>query len=228
MTTTPEPRVGLVDELPFSRLVRERTQSAHSDAEGGGFMQALLEGRLPVECYGEMVAQFSLVYDVLETAGTTLRDDPIVGGFVFAELARRAAFAADLDFLLGPVRAPIEPLPATARYVARLRDICFAWPGGYVAHHYTRFMGDLSGGQMIRSAIKRAYGFDNDDGLRSLTFDRIANRNEFKNEYRRRLDLLPWDQEEQDRVIDEVLLAYRFNTEIIRDMGTRYRAAIEA
>ena len=59
-------------------------------------------------------------------------------------------------------------------------------------------------------------------------FGRIADRNAFKSEYRRRLDQLRWEPAEQDRVIDEILLAYRLNTEIIRDMGARNRAAIEA
>ena len=29
----------------------------------------------------------------------------------------------------------------------------------------------------------------------------------------------PWDAEEQERVIDEVLLAYRFNTELFEDLA---------
>jgi heme oxygenase len=228
MTTTPDPAIDVVDDPPFSALVRERTWSAHQSAESDGFMQALLDGRLPIESYGEMVAQLSLVYDVIEAAGASLRNDPTAGAFVFDQLDRRDAFVADLDFLLGPDRAPVEALPATARYMERLQEVCFGWPGGYVAHHYTRYMGDLSGGQMIRVAVARAFGLENNDGLQSLTFDRVSDRNAFKSEYRRRLDELPWNRDEQERVIDEILLAYRFNTQIIGDMGVRYRAAIEA
>jgi heme oxygenase len=33
------------------------------------------------------------------------------------------------------------------------------------------------------------------------------------------LDAAPWDSAEQERVIDEVLRAYRFNTELFEDLA---------
>ena len=41
----------------------------------------------------------------------------------------------------------------------------------------------------------------------------------FKEVYREQLDAAPWDAAEQERVIDEVLLAYRFNTELFEDLA---------
>jgi heme oxygenase len=61
--------------------------------------------------------------------------------------------------------------------------------------------------------LRRACGLDNDDGVQSLTFDRVVDHNEFKNAYRNRLDELPWDLAEQERVVAEVVLAHEFNTE---------------
>ncbi|GAA1828589.1 biliverdin-producing heme oxygenase [Actinomadura chokoriensis] len=34
-----------------------------------------------------------------------------------------------------------------------MREVCFDWP----AHHYTRYLGDLSGGQVIGARIVRGY-----------------------------------------------------------------------
>ena len=45
----------------------------------------------------------------------------------------------------------------------------------------------------------------------------------FKETYREQLDAAGWDEAERERVIDEVLHAYRLNTELFEDL-TRAKA----
>ncbi len=107
---------------------------------------------------------------------------------------------------------------ATRQYVERLREACFAWPGGYVAHQYTRYLGDLSGGQIIGRIASRTYGLTAEAGASFYNFGEIEKLKVFKDGYRTLLDDAPWDADEQRRVIDEVLLAYRLNTQLLAEL----------
>ena len=213
MTTT--------DSATFSTRLRERTRADHDSAETSQFMTDLLDGQLSRERYAELVAQLSFVYSALEAASDAMRADPIAGGFVSDSLRRSPAIAADLEALLGVEWSEqIAPSPATEEYCDRIREVCFTWPGGFVAHHYTRYLGDLSGGQVIGAIVRRVYDLPRDAGAALYEFPWITDKNAFRAEYRERLDTAPWDVEEQERVVDEIVGAYAFN---VRDDGAPRR-----
>ena len=172
----------------FAERIKTETDAAHRATEQSRFVGDLLAGKLTKEGYAALLAQTYLVYEVLERAGRTHVADPIAAPFIAPELVRLPALAADLEFLLGPNwRDELVALPATAAYVARLEEVAFDWPADFVAHHYLRYMGDLSGGQIIRRMLERAYGYET-DGLRFYIFDQIAKPKLFKDDYRAKLD----------------------------------------
>lgn len=211
MTTTDE-----TTRAPrFSVALREATWQDHEQAERSAYMTALLAGELPIEGYAELAAQQWFVYAALEAAADAMGTDPIAAPFVFPELTRLPAIEADLTHLVGadwPTR--IEPLPATAAYGDRIREVCFDQPGAFVAHHYTRYLGDLSGGRFIGRVVKRVYGLDDDRGAAFFTFDRIDDATAFKDAYRARLDAAPWSAADQAGVIAEIRDAYRLNRDL--------------
>ncbi|WP_138945597.1 heme oxygenase (biliverdin-producing) [Plantibacter sp. M259] len=211
--------------IPFSQALRERTSSGHSSSEGADFMSDLMTGKGSKEDYIALVAQHFFIYEALEAAADRMRADAVAAPFISDKLTRLPAIVQDLEFLIGPDwRGQITPLPTTARYVARINEVGAVWPGGFVAHHYTRYLGDLSGGQIIRTLMQRQFGFDT-NGVGFYLFGDIAKPREFKDTYREQLDAVPWDDEEQARVIDEVMVAYRFNTDLFRDLATAKAAA---
>ncbi len=213
--------------IPFSQALRERTSSGHSSSEGADFMSDLMTGKGSKEDYIALVAQHFFIYEALEAAADRMRADAVAAPFISDKLTRLPAIVQDLEFLIGPDwREQITPLPTTARYVARINEVGAAWPGGFVAHHYTRYLGDLSGGQIIRTLMQRQFGFDT-NGVGFYLFGDIAKPREFKDTYREQLDAVPWDDEEQARVIDEVMVAYRFNTDLFRDLATAKAAATD-
>lgn len=204
----------------FSAAMRRQTWVDHDDAEYTGYMQALLGGELTRDEYADMVAQHYYAYQVLEDAAQRLKGDPVAGPFIHDSLTRIPALEADLEHLLGPDwRDRIQPNEGTEQYLARLREVCYTWPGGFVAHHYTRYLGDLSGGQVIKAASERAFGLKDQQGVQFYVFPQIPDYKAFKVEYRDALDAAPWDDEERQKVIDEVLVAYRLNTRVLVDCG---------
>lgn len=215
----------------FSEALKAMTWDDHEHAEYTEYMQAMLGGKLNIAGYTDMVAQHYFAYVVLEEASEKMRHDPVGGRFVFDGLLRVPALEADLEHLLGADwRDKIEPNEATKEYCDRLREVCFDWPGGFVAHSYTRYLGDLSGGQVIRAAVERAHPVElaDSEGVAFYLFPEIGDYKAFKIEYRDRLDAAQWSPEEQQRVIDEALLAYRLNTKVLAELGRdlpRYLAA---
>ena len=207
--------------VPFSQALRERTWSSHSDSEGADFMSDLMTGAGSREDYVALVAQHYFIYEPLEAAATQFASDPVAAPFISPALTRLPALESDLEFLLGGAwREEISSVPATARYAQRIRDVAAeGWAGGFIAHHYTRYLGDLSGGQAISRLMQRHFGFDR-AGVEFYDFDQIGDAKQFKETYRDELNAVVWGADERDRVIDEVVAAYRFNTEVFRDLST--------
>ncbi|WP_223692989.1 biliverdin-producing heme oxygenase [Leifsonia poae] len=215
----------MADIIPFSQALRERTRTDHGSSEGAGFMQNLMTGKGTRDDYIALVAQHYFIYEALEAAAAAMSDDEVASAFITPKLTRLPAIVADLEFLLGPDwRDRVAPLPTTVRYVERIHEVAGTWAGGFVAHHYTRYLGDLSGGQIIRTLMQRQFGFET-NGVGFYLFAEIAKPKEFKDVYRAQLDAVAWDAAERERVIDEVILAYRFNTELFEDLAAAKAAA---
>lgn len=210
--------------IPFSRRVRERSSGGHHSSESAGFMSTLLAGSATIDDYITLAAQHWAIYTALEATPPALRADPVVAPFLSPALDRLPALETDLGFLVGPDwRDQLRFVPATVAYAERIRDTARSWPGGYLAHHYTRYLGDLSGGLHIGRVLARQFGFEA-DGIRFYRFDAIDDPTAFKDAYRARLDAVRFTPEEQERVIDEVVHAYEANTRIFEQLGARSAA----
>jgi heme oxygenase len=189
----------------------------HTESEESTFIADLMAGKRSRDDYATMLAQHYFVYRALEAVADLLRGDETVAPFLSEHLTRMPAIEADLDFLLDAGwRERIEPLPATERYVDRIHAMA-SWPGGYVAHHYTRYLGDLSGGQIIRTMLQRHYGFET-NGIGFYLFSGIAKPKNFRDAYREQLDSVPWDEAEKERVVQEAVVAFRCNTDLFADL----------
>lgn len=208
----------------FSTVIRVASHEQHTEAETSTFMSDLLGGRLGVDAYTRYTEQLWFVYRALEDAAESLKDDPVAGPFIRPELMRVAEIERDLEHLLGADwREAVVALPATEAYAARVAECAAEWPGGYVAHHYTRYLGDLSGGQIIRDKAERTWGFERKgDGVRFYVFAAISNPAAFKRTYRELLDAIAADDLEKQRIIDECKRAFDFNGAVFRELGRQF------
>ncbi len=87
--------------------------------------------------------------------------------------------------------------------------------GALIAHHYTRYLGDLSGGQVVET-LDREFGL----GGAGLAFYEFPMRAKpYKDSYRARLDALRLDTDEIDGVVAEVRLAFGMNQKLFDELG---------
>ncbi|MGW3242696.1 biliverdin-producing heme oxygenase [Streptomyces sp. NPDC001070] len=219
MTPAPGPAAA-----PFSAVIRTAGHDRHTEAENSTFISDLLGGRLGVAAYARYTEQLWFVYRALEDATGALAGDPVAGPFLRPELMRVVALERDLDHLLVPGwRDRAAALPETLAYAARITATARDWPAGYVAHHYTRYLGDLSGGQVIRGIAERTWGFARKgDGVRFYVFEAIGNPAAFKREYRALLDAVPVNELEKQRVVEECRRAFAYNSAVFAALGREF------
>lgn len=208
----------------FSTLLRTASHEQHTEAESTTFMGDMLGGKLGVEAYTRYTEQLWFVYEALESAAPGLAGDPVAGPFIQPELMRLPALERDLEHLRGPGwRATLTALPATEEYAARVAECARSWAGGYVAHHYTRYLGDLSGGQIIRDRAEKTWGFaKKGDGVRFYVFEEITNPAAFKRGYRELLDRVRADDLEKQRIVSECKRAFALNTAVFLALGEEF------
>jgi heme oxygenase len=203
---------------PLSRLLRRDTWPDHERAQYSPFELALAGGTISSAAYRDLLAQVLPVYIALEERGEELRDDPIAGQTYLPEVLRSKGVEADLDFYWPTWRAEAQMLPVTQEYVARVRE---ATPIRFVAHHYNRYLADLSGGLMIDHALKQAWNLE-EDGRQYYIFPGIDDPHEFKKQYRKILDELPVDDDERKKIIAETLIAYELNIDMVNELAERH------
>ncbi|MCW2815623.1 MAG: heme oxygenase [Nocardioides sp.] len=151
-------------------------------------------------------------------------DDRVVAAVHDPGLERLAHIDADLDHW-APGTDPAAPFdsPAATAYRDRVRaaaDLAAAgWGGALVAHHYTRYLGDLSGGQGIGRALDRCFGLDG-AGLAFYAVAEVPRPKLYKDAYRARLDALGLDAADTRRVVDEVRAAFGLNQAVLAELGS--------
>lgn len=208
----------------FSTVIRTASHEEHVQAETSTFMSDLLGGRLGVDAYARYTEQLWFVYEALEAGAGRLASDQVAGPFIRPELFRLTSLERDLAHLRGPEwRSRVSALPATRAYADRVRECADAWPAGYIAHHYTRYLGDLSGGQIIRDKAEKTWGFARKgDGVRFYVFEEISNPAAFKRGYRELLDEVRADDLEKQRIVAECKRAFALNTAVFRALGEEF------
>lgn len=202
----------------LSHAMREGSQAQHDAAESSVFVEELMAGRVSAAGYVNYLRCLHPVYVALAEVGRALADDPLVSRVHDPRLDRADAIAADIaDWGTG---APEETLcagEAAAAYADRIRATEHS-PARFVAHHYTRFLGDLSGGQAIGRVLDREFQLGG-RGTALYRFEEIGKVKPYKDGYRARLDALPLSAPERAEVVSEVQAAFGHNQAIFVELA---------
>lgn len=203
----------------LATLLRDGTKEAHTMAENVGFIKSFLAGVVEKRSYRKLVANFYFVYAAIEEEFERHREHPVLGKLYFPELWRKGTLEEDLAYYYGKNwREEVKPSTACVEYIERIKQVSDEQPELLVAHAYTRYMGDLSGGQILKNIAKRAMGLKDGSGLNFYEFNDIRNPGPFKNKYRAAMDSLPIDQKQANDIVEEANHSFHINMRMFKEL----------
>ena len=195
----------------FSKQIKEGTKKSHSAAENTNFVAQFLKGVLDPTEYRKLITDFWYVYTTMEDC-ISKSEDPLVKQIRFKELERVKFLEEDLEYYYGPNwKDEAKPSEACNTYCYRINEVFNDNPYLLIAHHYTRYIGDLSGGQILKGIAEKALNPPLGKGLNFYDFPDVYDAKIFKTNYRRILDDLDLDQSQINALIAEANYAFRLN-----------------
>ncbi len=206
--------------------LREGTKKSHTMAENVGFIKCFLKGTVEKSSYRKLVSDLYFVYQAMEEEMDRLKDHPIVSKIYFPELNREKSLETDLNYYFGSHwKETIKPSQAAQDYVDRIHEIGRTQPELLVAHSYTRYLGDLSGGQILKGIAERGMNLSDGEGTAFYTFETISDEKAFKDKYRQAMNDLPVDETTVDQIVDEANDSFHQNMLMFQELeGNLVRA----
>ncbi|MGK7912920.1 MAG: heme oxygenase (biliverdin-producing) [Synechococcus sp.] len=203
----------------LATLLKEGTKESHTMAENVGFIKSFLGGLVEKSSYRKLVGNFYFVYSAIEQEFERHKDHPVLSKLYYPELWRTHTLEEDLAFYYGKNwRSEVKASPACEEYVKRLKVVSDEQPELLVAHAYTRYLGDLSGGQILKNIAKNAMGLEDGAGLSFYEFESIKNPGKFKNMYRAAMDSLPVSEQMAESIVDEANLSFHMNMKMFQEL----------
>ena len=201
--------------------LREGTKKAHTMAENTGFVACFLKGVVEKTSYRKLLSDLYFVYKAMEDEIDRLvkEDHPVIKYIGFRELFRTETLENDLKFYYGQNWINEISISDSAKlYVNRIHQVANESPELLVAHHYTRYIGDLSGGQILKKIAKKALNLEGENGLNFYEFKMIEDEKKFKETYSNTLNQLPIDQKIADNIVDEANKAFSYNMQMFKEL----------
>ncbi|XP_074127631.1 heme oxygenase 1 isoform X2 [Sminthopsis crassicaudata] len=205
----------------LSEALKEATKEVHSQAENVEFMRNFQKGNVSQEGFKMVMSSLYHIYLALEEEMERNKAHPAVTPIYFPEeLNRTPALEQDMEFWYGPQwRKEIPYTEATRKYVSRLRDLGRAQPELLVAHAYTRYLGDLSGGQILKKIAQKSLGLPSTgEGVAFFSFPAIPNPTKFKQLYRSRMNAIEMSPATKEKVVEEAQTSFLLNIEMFEKL----------
>ena len=205
----------------LAEQLRKGTTKSHSMAENVTFVKSFLGGVVDKNSYRTLVANLYFVYSAIEEEIENNRDHSSISLIYFPQLNRQRSLEKDLEYYYGSDwQKIVKPSVVTQSYVERIHSIGKYQPELLISHAYTRYMGDLSGGQILRNIAKNAMKLSGDEGTEFYIFRDINNEKEFKIQYRDALNLIPVTDKQVNLVISEANVAFDLNMKMFQELNS--------
>eukprot|EP00523_Entomoneis_sp_CCMP467_P018847 CAMPEP_0168823250 /NCGR_PEP_ID=MMETSP0726-20121227/10430_1 /TAXON_ID=265536 /ORGANISM="Amphiprora sp., Strain CCMP467" /LENGTH=490 /DNA_ID=CAMNT_0008876111 /DNA_START=38 /DNA_END=1511 /DNA_ORIENTATION=+ len=188
----------------LSQSLKTGTARAHEAAENVHFVKNFIQGIIDRHLYGHMILSLYYVYETLEQALNVHAPNEFAPCHFPKELARTGTLTEDVEYWHGEVSSLAPPSPATVDYQNRIQYLAENEPLLLLAHSYTRYLGDLSGGKVLARVARRA--------------QEIKSAKVFKDMYRRALDDLPLTPVQIQRLVQEANVAFLLNMRLFEEL----------
>ncbi|XP_024128877.1 heme oxygenase 1a [Oryzias melastigma] len=204
----------------LSEQIKAATKENHVRAENTQLMLSYQKGQITLRQYKVLLCSLYEIYKALEEELDRNSSHPAVAPIYFPqELARLEALERDLEHFFGPNWQKKVIVPAaTQKYEQRLRKIGKQNPELLVAHAYTRYLGDLSGGQVLGKITQKSLGLSSKEGLSFFSFPGVSSPNRFKQLYRSRMNSIELTEREKAAVLEEAVSAFELNIQVFDDL----------
>nr|YP_009502136.1 heme oxygenase [Porolithon onkodes]ASB29737.1 heme oxygenase [Porolithon onkodes] len=207
----------------LAEQLRKGTTKSHSMAENVSFVKSFLGGVVDKNSYRALVANLYFVYSAIEEEIEKNRDHPSISLIYFPELNRKLSLEKDLEYYYGTGwKNIVEPSSITQSYVDRIHSIGKYQPELLISHAYTRYMGDLSGGQILKNIAKNAMQLSGNEGTEFYLFRDIRDEKKFKKQYKDALNLIPVTESQIDLVISEANVAFNLNMKMFQELNSNF------
>ncbi|KAL7825936.1 hypothetical protein SRHO_G00336740 [Serrasalmus rhombeus] len=209
-----------ITDCDLSEQIKAVTKESHSRAENTQLMLAYQRGQVTLPQYKLLLCSLYKIYEALEEElDRNCSHDGVAPIYFPQELARLESLKKDLEHFYGQNwREQLVVPAATLRYAQRLREIGKDHPEYLVAHAYTRYLGDLSGGQVLGRITQKSLGLKSGEGLVFFTFPAVSSPNLFKQLYRSRMNSIELTAEQREGVLQEAIRAFQFNIEVFDEL----------
>nr|YP_010986373.1 heme oxygenase [Pachymeniopsis lanceolata]WOL37291.1 heme oxygenase [Pachymeniopsis lanceolata] len=205
----------------LAQQLREGTTKSHSMAENVIFVKSFLGGVVDKKSYRKLVANLFFVYKAIEEEIEKNKNHIAIKSIYFPELHREFSLSQDLEYYYGSNwKNLVQPSSATQAYICRIHNIGTNQPELLIAHAYTRYMGDLSGGQILKKIAKNAMHLPEAFGTAFYNFEEIVDDEAFKKVYRNALDNVPLNNQQIDQIIAEANIAFNLNMKIFQELNS--------
>jgi heme oxygenase (biliverdin-producing, ferredoxin) len=212
--------------VPLAARLREATRLLHTEVERAGVMRQLLRGEIALSGYVALLRNLHPIYAELERGLARHGHEPALSGLVSAPMLRTEAIAADLDVLhAGDWAAGLPLAPAAADYARHLAQLADTAPVLLAAHAYVRYLGDLSGGQMLARVVGRRFGLQGPEGLCFYAFGSVDDVAVLAADFRAALDQMAPDEAAAQALVDEACSAFVRHRDLFEQLAPSERAA---
>lgn len=207
----------MTDTAPPASLVTAlylRTKALHVEAERTGVIRDLLRGEASRDGYILLLRNLLPAYREMEQGLERHRNSPIFATLANYRLDRAPAIESDLLSLCGRGwRGTIPVLNAADAYAQRIAKAVEGDGARLIAHAYTRYLGDLSGGQILQRLLERSLEL-RPSALSFYNFPRFTDLAALKADYRNALDQAGALAPDPQAVIEEGAIAFSLNIDL--------------